>query len=149
MAIGRWTWPSSRKQSTTSSNGNRSNGTTTPTDNESQDLSKSQSRLIRTFTGGFKSSKSKKPVERDEYSHLNRPFTQQNLEHQKILNAFEWNFGRRKLSHGGRSSISGISPSASRNTSVDHGHMEAHPRFSSSLAHHPPREDPREESGRP
>ncbi|KAI6092377.1 hypothetical protein F4821DRAFT_223883 [Hypoxylon rubiginosum] len=150
MAIGRWTWPSSRKQSTTSSNGNRTNGTTTPTDNESsQDLSKSQSRLFRPFTSGFKSQKPKKSAERNEYSHLDRPFTQQNLEHQKILNAFEWNFGRRKPSHGGRSSISGISPSASRNTSVDHGHMEPHHHFRNSLVHEPPREDPRGESERP
>ncbi|KAI1768736.1 hypothetical protein GGR53DRAFT_476863 [Hypoxylon sp. FL1150] len=144
MAIGRWTWPSSRKQSNTSSNGNRSNGTTTPTDNESQDLTKSQSRLFRTFTGGFKSHKPKKSAERNEYSHLNRPFTQQNLEHQKILNTFEWNFGKRKSSHGGLSSISSISPSASRNTSVDHGHIEPHHHFRSSLVHEPPREDPQE-----
>ncbi|KAI1777787.1 hypothetical protein F4818DRAFT_325703 [Hypoxylon cercidicola] len=149
MALGRWTWPSSRKQSTTSSTGNRTNGTTTPTDNgASQEFSKSQSRLVRTFTGGFKSQKPKKSAERNEYSHLDRPFTQQNLEHQKILNAFEWNFGR-KSSHGGQSSISGISPSASRNTSIDHGRMETHPRFSSSLVHEPPREGPRAESGRP
>ncbi|KAI0180354.1 hypothetical protein GGR52DRAFT_239906 [Hypoxylon sp. FL1284] len=148
MALGRWTWSTSRRQSnTTSSSGNRTNGTTTPTD-EARYPSKSQSRLLRTFTGGFKPQKSKKQAGRDEYAHLNRPFTQQNLEHQKILNAFEWNFGKRKSSHGGQSNISSISPSASRTTSVDHGHTETHTRFSNSLGHDPPREDPREESDR-
>ncbi|KAI0382916.1 hypothetical protein F5Y04DRAFT_35183 [Hypomontagnella monticulosa] len=155
MALGRWTFPTSRRQSAASSGGNRTNGTTTPTDNESQDPVKTPSRILRTLTGGFKSHKSRKSDERNEdsFGHLNKPFTRQNLEHQKILNAFEWNFGRRKMSHGGRSSMSGISPSASRNTSVDHGHMsqhsdptEPHPRFDSTLVHEPPREDPREES---
>ncbi|KAI2630868.1 hypothetical protein GGR54DRAFT_174228 [Hypoxylon sp. NC1633] len=152
MAIGRWTFPSSRKQSAASSSGNRTNGTTTPTENETQDPIKTQSRLLRSLTGGFKSHKPKKSAERDEFAHLNKPFTQQNLDHQKILSGFEWNFGKRKSSHGGRSSMSGVSPSASRNTSVDHGHvsmssdqMETHPRFDSPLVHEPPQEDPREE----
>ncbi|KAI1393562.1 uncharacterized protein F4822DRAFT_424032 [Hypoxylon trugodes] len=144
MALGRWTFPTSRKQSSASSGGNRSNGTTTPTDNGSSELTKTPSRLMRTLTGGFKSHKPKKSIERDELAYLNRPFNQQNLEHQKILNAFEWNFGKRKSSHGGQSSMSGISPSASRNTSVDHGHT--HPRFDSALVHKPPQEDPRERS---
>ncbi|KAI0115284.1 hypothetical protein F4814DRAFT_418895 [Daldinia grandis] len=151
MALGRWTFSTSRKPSSASS-GNRSNGTTTPTDNETQDPSKSQSRLLRTLTGGFRSHKSKKSEERDEFAHLNKPFTQQNLEHQKILSTFEWNFGKRKSSHGGRSSTSGISPSASRNTSVDHGHLppdsdpiETRPRFNSVLVQEPPQENPREE----
>ncbi|KAF3064020.1 hypothetical protein GL218_01208 [Daldinia childiae] len=152
MALGRWTFPNSRKPSSASSGGNRSNGTTTPTDNETQDLSKSQSRILRTLTGGFRSHKPKKSEERDEFAHLNKPFTQQNLEHQKILNTFEWNFGKRRSSHGGRSSTSGISPSASRNTSVDHSHVppdsdpiETRPRFNSVLIQESPREDPREE----
>ncbi|KAI8964146.1 hypothetical protein F5Y11DRAFT_119391 [Daldinia sp. FL1419] len=151
MALGRWTFPTSRKPSSASSGGNRSNGITTPTD-DTQDPSKSQSRILRTLTGGFRSHKSKKSEERDEYAHLNKPFTQQNLEHQKILNNFEWNIGKRKSSRGGQSSTSGISPSASRNTSVDHSHipldsdpLEARPRFNSVLVQEPPREDPREE----
>ncbi|KAI2465904.1 hypothetical protein F4781DRAFT_407464 [Annulohypoxylon bovei var. microspora] len=153
MALGRWTFPTSRKQSTASSGTNRTTGTTTPTDNEAQDSAKSPSRFMRTLTGGFMSHKSKKSVERDELAHLNRPFNQQNLEHQKILNAFEWNSGKRKSSHGGRSIMSGISPSTSRNNSVDHGRIplhsnptETHPRFDSSLARQPTREDPREGS---
>ncbi|KAI0887482.1 uncharacterized protein GGS22DRAFT_109931 [Annulohypoxylon maeteangense] len=153
MALGRWTFPTSRKQSTASSGTNRTtNGSTTPTDSETQESTKSPSRILKTFTGGFISHKSKKSVDRDELAHLNRPFNQQNLEHQKILNAFEWNFGRRKTSHSGRSIASGISPSTSRNNSVDRGHSshydptEPHPRFDSSLARQPTREDPREES---
>ncbi|KAI0902175.1 hypothetical protein F4806DRAFT_28907 [Annulohypoxylon nitens] len=153
MALGRWTFPTSRKQSTASSGTNKTtNGTTTPTESEAQDSSKSPSRLLRTLTGSFMSHKSKKSVDRDEFAHLNRPFNQQNLEHQKILNAFEWNFGRSKSGHCGRSISSGISPSTSRNNSVDRGHtshydpMESHPRFDSSLARQPTREDPREES---
>ncbi|OTA66595.1 hypothetical protein K449DRAFT_234963 [Hypoxylon sp. EC38] len=151
MALGRWTFPPSRKESLASSGGNRSTGSTTPIDNETQDPAKTQSRFLRSFTGGFKSSKSKKSNERDELAHLNRPFNQQNLEHQKILSAFEWNFSsKRKSSQGGRSSISDISPSASRHASVDHSHMidsmEAHPRVNSTIIHEPHREDPREGS---
>ncbi|KAI1483997.1 hypothetical protein K445DRAFT_312940 [Daldinia sp. EC12] len=153
MALGRWTFPTSRKPSSASSGGHFSNGTTTPTDSETPDPSKSQSRLLRTLTGGFRSHKSKKSEERDELAHLNKPFTPQNLEHQKILSAFEWNFGKRRSSHGSRSTTSGISPSASRNTSVDHGHIpptssdpiEARPRFNSVLVQEPLRENPREE----
>ncbi|KAI0847775.1 hypothetical protein F5Y00DRAFT_240392 [Daldinia vernicosa] len=152
MALGRWTFPTSRKPSSTSSGGNHSNGTTTPTDNETQDPSKSQSRLLRTLTGGFRSHKPKKSEERDEFAHLNKLFTQQNLEYQKILNTFKWKFGKRKSSHGDRSSTSGISPSASRNTSVDHSHVppdsdpiETRPRFNSVLIHESPGEDPRRE----
>ncbi|KAI1467137.1 uncharacterized protein F4812DRAFT_50507 [Daldinia caldariorum] len=153
MALGRWTFPTSRKLSTTSSGGHLTSGTTTPTDNETRDSSKSQSRLFRTLTGGFRPSKPKKTEERDELAHLNKPFTPQNLEHQKILNAFEWNFGKRRSSHGSRSSTSGISPSTSRNTSVDHSNIpptgsdpiETRPRFNSVLVQEPPREDPQQE----
>ncbi|KAI0840542.1 hypothetical protein F5Y06DRAFT_242855 [Hypoxylon sp. FL0890] len=124
MALGRWTFPTSRKQSSASSSGNRTTGSSTPTDGETQDPTKTQSRLLRSFTGGFKSNKPKKPTDRDELAHLNKPFNQQNLEHQKILSAFEWNFtSKRKSSHGGRSSISDISPSASRHASVDHSNI--------------------------
>ncbi|KAI2602704.1 uncharacterized protein GGS25DRAFT_106456 [Hypoxylon fragiforme] len=154
MALGRWTFPTSRKQSTASSSGNRTNGASTPSDFETQDSSKSQFRLLRSLTGGFKSPKAKKTAEqqRDECYHLNKPFTPQNLEHQKILGAFEWNFGRRrKSSHGGRSSMSGISPSTSRNASVDRNHTalsssptETHHRFSH---HKPPRDNKRGSSG--
>ncbi|KAI1144013.1 hypothetical protein F5Y05DRAFT_363384 [Hypoxylon sp. FL0543] len=153
MALGRWTFPTSRKQSSASSSGKRTTGSSTPTDSEAQDPVKTQSRFLRSFTGGFKPNKPKKSNERDEYPHLNKPFSQQNLEHQKILNAFEWNFSsKRKSSQGGRSSISDISPSATRHASVDHSHMtdpmETRPRIGSILINESPREDPREGSDR-
>ncbi|KAI1501237.1 hypothetical protein F5X99DRAFT_206197 [Biscogniauxia marginata] len=151
MALGRWKFSSGRKKSSTSSGDQSSNGTMTPTDSEGHDL-KTSSRLRRTLTG-FRTHKSKKSSERDEYAHLNKPFTKQNLEHQKVLNAFEWNFGRRRPSHGGQSSMSGISPCCSRIPSIDYEHMfpppnqrETHVGFNNSLAYEAPREVSGEES---
>ncbi|KAI1640187.1 hypothetical protein F4809DRAFT_637856 [Biscogniauxia mediterranea] len=153
MALGRWKFSSSRNKSSTSSGDQSSNGTTTPTDNEGQDMSKTSSRLRRTLTT-FRAHKSKKSGERDEYAHLNKPFTKQNLEHQKVLNAFEWNFGRRRPSHSGRSSMSGISPCCSRIPGIDYyedmfpptNQMETHVGFNNSLACEAPHEVSGEES---
>ncbi|KAK8095808.1 uncharacterized protein PG998_002438 [Apiospora kogelbergensis] len=160
MAKSRW-WSHGRKPST-SSGENETAGTGTVTPDSSvggqEPGSKSPSRFIRTLAG-FRSRKDKRSSNND-YSHLDRPFTQQNLEHQKILNGFAFNFGKkqqRRTSHGAHSYASGISPCASRNTSVDgaslsitrsHGssRRETHPRFSSTLAHDAPREVPGEES---
>ncbi|KAI0597701.1 hypothetical protein F4775DRAFT_593169 [Biscogniauxia sp. FL1348] len=151
MALGRWKFSSSRNKSSTSSGEQSSNGTTTPTDNGSQDFLKASSRLRRTFTT-FRAHRSKKSGEQDEYAHLNKPFTKQNLEHQKVLNAFEWNFGRRRPSHGGRSSMSGISPCCSRIPSIDYegmfpppNQMETHVGFNP-LAGEAPQEISGEES---
>ncbi|KAI0024848.1 hypothetical protein F4780DRAFT_479725 [Xylariomycetidae sp. FL0641] len=115
----RWRFGSNRKQSTASSAAsNSSNGTTTP-ENETSELTKTPSRLMRSLTGGLKERKAKKKLATpEEYAHLHKPFTRQNLEHQKMLNAFEWNFGR-TISHGGRSELSGVSPGASRHTSFE------------------------------
>ncbi|KAI0128459.1 hypothetical protein BJ170DRAFT_682249 [Xylariales sp. AK1849] len=147
---------SGRKQSTSSGENDALSGTVTPDGSEGQELAaKTPSRLIRTLTGGFRSTKPKKSNEDSKDPRLNRPFTQQNLEHQKVLNAFAWNFGERKPSHGGRSSTSGISPGPSRNTSIDssrspsqhHGdRREMHPRFSTSFANETPQELSGEES---
>jgi len=139
-----------RKQST-SSGESGTTGTITPTDSEGQELAKTSSRFMRSL--GFGSSKSKKNDSGS--SRLERPFTQQNLEHQKLLNTFAWNFGRRRPSQA-RSSISGISPSASRNASIDSNYFatangerrETHPRFSSSLAYDAPQEVSGEDSDR-
>ncbi|ORY69881.1 uncharacterized protein BCR38DRAFT_481042 [Pseudomassariella vexata] len=150
-------WRIGGRKPSSSSGENDTTGSLTPTDSEGPDLVKTQSRFMRTLTGGFKSSKAKKrTTEGDAYAHLNRPFTQQNLEHQKLLSSFVWSFGNRKPSHGGRSSASGISPSASRHASVDSNYLstshgerrEPHTRFRSSLAHESPREVPGEESDR-
>ncbi|KAI5928411.1 hypothetical protein F4810DRAFT_2773 [Camillea tinctor] len=142
MALGRWKFSSSRNKSSTSSGDQSSNGTTTPTDSEGFDLFKTSSRLRRTLTTfRTSSSKAKKPDERDAYAHLNKPFTKQNLEHQKVLNEFEWNFGRRRPSHGGLSMMSGISPCCSRINTIDYDDMpsppnqrETHIGFNNSLA---------------
>ncbi|KAK6067295.1 hypothetical protein SCUP234_11670 [Seiridium cupressi] len=150
-----------RKQSASSGESSNVSGTVTPVSSEGQDLSKTPSRLMKTLTVGLRSSKPKKPKESPNDFRLNRPFTEQNLEHQKIFDAFTFSFGRRKLSHGGRSNISGISPSASRNNSVDsaalplsnhHQHhgdrRDTHPRFNNSLVDEAPQEVPGEESDR-
>ncbi|KAK7923337.1 hypothetical protein PG985_007408 [Apiospora marii] len=161
MAKSKW-WSHGRKPSTSSGENETSAGTGTVTpDSEGQEPgSKSPSRFIRTLTGFRSSKKDKTSSSRGgggNYAHLDRPFTQQNLEHQKILNAFAFSFGSsrrpRRTSHGAHSHLSGISPCASRNTSVDgaslsatrsHGsdRRETHPRFSSSLTRDAPREVP-------
>ncbi|KAK8055504.1 hypothetical protein PG993_000731 [Apiospora rasikravindrae] len=167
MAKTKW-WSHGRKPSTSSGeNETAGTGTVTPDSEGQEPGSKSPSRFIRTLTGFRPSRSSKKDKasrgggDDGSYAHLERPFTQQNLEHQKILNAFAFSFGsskkQRRTSHGAHSHMSGISPCASRNTSVDgaslsatrsHGsdRRETHPRFSSSLAHNAPQEVPGEES---
>lgn len=150
-----------RKQSASSGESSARSGTVTPVSSVEQELVKTPSRLMKTLTGGLRSSKPKKPKEIPQDPHLNRPFTQQNLEHQRMFDNFTFNFGRRKSSHGGRSIISGISPSASRNASIDSNHMppsqhhnqhgdrrDTHPRFNNSLAEQAPQEVPGEESDR-
>ncbi|KAH9884606.1 hypothetical protein F4778DRAFT_557010 [Xylariomycetidae sp. FL2044] len=150
MGIRKWRFGSGRKESSVSSNDTDTNGTTTPTETESPELSKSQSRIGR-ITSGFKSHRSKKSAGPDEYPHLHKPFTPQNLEHQKMLNAFEWNFGKtRRMSLSGQSCMSGISPTATRHPSVDYSYMPPPPTHweasSSSIVRDAPREAPRDES---
>ncbi|KAH8673975.1 hypothetical protein BX600DRAFT_221807 [Xylariales sp. PMI_506] len=143
-----------RKQSVSSGENEPQSGAATPERSESRELSKTPSRLMRSLTGGFRSSKPKSNKETADEARLNRPFTQQNLEHQKMLGAFAFEFGKRKLSHGGRSSMSGVSPGASRNASVDSSEMplphngerrDTHTRFDSALTRDAPQEVPGEE----
>ncbi|KAI1085798.1 hypothetical protein F5B20DRAFT_575303 [Whalleya microplaca] len=153
MALGRWKFNSDGKPSTSS--GDNSNGTVTPTGSESQDTtasSKTHTGLLRSLTGSFREHRAhlaKKSAERREFrnrsAQLNKPLTRQNLEHQKILKEFTWEFGNRRLSHSGRSSFSGVSPGGSRRVSYDHGYptppsdpKETHAWFSNSSAHTPP-----------
>ncbi|KAJ1337687.1 hypothetical protein MN608_00541 [Microdochium nivale] len=82
----------------------------------------SSSRLGRVFSGGFRSRKLSRQA---EYAHLHKPFTPENLEHQKILNAFEWNFGTTRNSFD--SSFSGISPCTSRRGSMSDGERSLPP----------------------
>jgi len=79
----------------------------------------SSSRLSRVFTRTRKLSK------QAEYAHLHKPFTPENLEHQKILNAFEWNFGTTRNSFD--SSFSGVSPCTSRRGSMSDGERSLPP----------------------
>ncbi|KAH7041050.1 uncharacterized protein B0I36DRAFT_344691 [Microdochium trichocladiopsis] len=82
----------------------------------------SSSRLGRVFSGGFRS---RKLSNKGAYAHLHKPFTPENLEHQKILNAFEWNFGTKRNSFD--SSFSGISPCTSRRGSMSDGERSLPP----------------------
>ncbi|KAI0911508.1 hypothetical protein F4823DRAFT_306015 [Ustulina deusta] len=144
MSIGKWRFSSSRKQSTSSS-GNCDTATTTtmtsssstprtstPTSaggnsNRSSKTSLSSSPFSWFRSPHHRSKKRKSTISPDDpaFARLHKPFTPQNLEHQKLLNTFEWNFGgndndddyddgRRRR----RSSLS-ISPCATRNTTVD------------------------------
>lgn len=118
MAFGKLRLSRSRK--TSSGSDNDANGSNVPVDNEAQGITKTTSRgIIRTLTGSFSRSShrsNKSLAGRSEYPHLHRPFNKTNLEHQKILNAFEWNFGRSSVCN---SIYSGISPCASRRVSFD------------------------------
>jgi len=80
--------------------------------------SSTSSRLSRVF-------RSRKLSSKGEYAHLHKPFTPENLEHQKILNAFEWNFGTKRNSFD--SSFSGISPCTSRRGSMSDGERSLPP----------------------
>ncbi|KAI0392195.1 hypothetical protein F5Y17DRAFT_374746 [Xylariaceae sp. FL0594] len=89
------------------------------------------------------------------YKRLNKPFTPQNLEHQKLFSAFDWNLAegggcsssqrRRRRRQGqdevgdndyddARSFVSGISPCASTRPSIDYGRRG---RFDDEGQHHP------------
>lgn len=157
MAFGKWRLSrASRKGSNSSAENDAStNGTTTPVENEGQSVTKSQSQpsqssILRTLTGSLKPQRQpqrpRRLTEKDsEYARLNKPFTKQNLEHQKILNAFEWNVGASRTNQRAVSICSGISPCTSRQGSVDHDHLfppssrtDTRPRVSSDLAYKVP-----------
>ncbi|KAI5868101.1 hypothetical protein GGS23DRAFT_11823 [Durotheca rogersii] len=147
--LGRWAFPSSRKPSAASS-GDRASAT----DNETQAATKRRSRLFRTLRGGFRSHRPKKSAEHVEFPETDALLTQQNPANLTLFNTFEWSGAKRKLSHGGRSNFSGVSPSASRNNSVDYDCLpppfhagEAHPApFRHSAIEKPTQENSRAES---
>ncbi|KAI1430863.1 hypothetical protein GGR50DRAFT_146241 [Xylaria sp. CBS 124048] len=80
-----------------------------------------------------KSSGAPRTISRDDpaFARLHKPFTPQNLEHQKLLGAFEWQFYNNGDANGADdgddrrrrrrrpSLISSLSPCASRNPSMD------------------------------
>jgi len=114
---------------------------------EGEALSKPASRLAKTLT--WRSSGSKTPKKQKQQPTIQkapqpweRPLSETNLRHQELLNAFTMNFGRRKTSAGGRTSVSGVSPGNSRQASVDAGYVPRRPdRRISSLAGEVTRED--------
>ncbi|KAK7751626.1 hypothetical protein SLS62_006452 [Diatrype stigma] len=130
MAFGKWRLSRGRKGSNSSAEHDAStNGTTTPVESEGQSITKprshepSQSSILRTLTGTLKPPRPRRLTEKDsEYARLHKPFTKQNLEHQKILSAFEWNFGA-STNQRTPSICSGISPCTSRQGSVDHDNL--------------------------
>lgn len=63
-----------------------------------------------------------KPKQKQRMHPSERPLTETNLRHQELLSTFTMSFGRRRMSQGGRTSFSGISPGNSRQTSLDSGY---------------------------
>lgn len=132
MAFGKWRLSRGRKTSSSSSEHDPSgtstpatSGASTPSGNTSPGGSqgsselKSESRgLVRVLTDTLGKQSKPRRASKSAYPHLHKPFTKQNLEHQKVLNNFEWSFGR-KMSAGSWSICSGISPCSSRRASVD------------------------------
>jgi len=118
----------SKTSQRSSDSDNGSSATSSPkgsTDGTGLTLTKSTSssrRLGRVFSGGFRS---RKPSSKGEHAHLHKPFTPENLEHQKILSTFEWNFGTKRNSFD--SSFSGISPCTSRRGSISDGERSLPP----------------------
>ncbi|RYP65273.1 hypothetical protein DL770_009035 [Monosporascus sp. CRB-9-2] len=153
MAFGKWRFSRSRNsrksRNSSGKTDSSTNGSTTPVESDGPDVTNAQpqarteSRILRTFPGSFRSSQRSRTASAEKdvnYARLHKPFTKQNLEHQKILSAFEWNFGTR-TSQGAMSICSGISPCSSRRASVDYDQpyspfdsTDAQPRFSSDLA---------------
>jgi len=131
-----------RGQSSGSTSNNETPPTTTPTRQASDssatssNLSWSAPRLPSWLRSSLSSSQRKKSIltpKDPEYKRLNKPFTPQNLEHQKLLSAFDWNLAengcsrRRRQSQDAMSFISGISPCATPRTSIDYsGRREKH-----------------------
>jgi len=154
MAFGKWRFSRSRNsrksRNSSGKTGSSTNGSTTPVESDGPDVAnaepqaRTQSRILRTFPGNFRSSQRSRTASTEKdvnYARLHKPFTKQNLEHQKILSAFDWNFGTRRTSQGAMSICSGISPCSSRRASVDCDQLlspfdrtDAQPRFSSDLA---------------
>ncbi|KAI0166103.1 hypothetical protein GGR57DRAFT_7394 [Xylariaceae sp. FL1272] len=135
MGFGKWRFGSSRVSSTGSSNDSESSTRTTSPTESSTELSSSYSNSNSSKPSSstsstssaprrtwFKSNQRKKAIGSDDpaFARLHKPFTEQNLEHQKMLNAFEWNFGRQRRSST-CSWISSVSPCASRSASIDFG----------------------------
>ncbi|KAI0969426.1 hypothetical protein F4678DRAFT_174396 [Xylaria arbuscula] len=164
MSINKWKFSSSRKHSTSSSGNSdtpmtSSSTTTRPSSTNPSSTGDNSGRSSKTslssspfswFRSPHRSKKRKSTISSDDpaFKRLHKPFTPQNLEHQKMLSAFEWNFGTSNDGDGYRrrrqSSLS-ISPCATRDNNYGYGpeerfcHQDA---LSRSLACLSTREDP-------
>ncbi|KAI0453299.1 hypothetical protein F5B21DRAFT_293404 [Xylaria acuta] len=107
--------PVNNRGSVSGGNSNRNSKTSS---SPSSSSSSSSSRL-----SWFRSSdraKRKSIISRDDpaFARLHKPFTPQNLEHQKLLSTFEWNCDDDSGCKRRRTSLS-ISPCATRNATID------------------------------
>ncbi|KAI1743987.1 hypothetical protein F4680DRAFT_326178 [Xylaria scruposa] len=137
MSLGKWSF-GSRNRSTassgksdtstsssstrTSSPNNRGSGSGSSSNRNSKTSSSSTSSSSRLswFRSSNRPPKRRSIISRDDpaFARLHKPFTPQNLEHQKMLSTFEWTFDDDMDCKRRRASLS-LSPCASRNTTVD------------------------------
>lgn len=135
-----------------------SDGATSTSNDEGDSLSKPSSRLAKTLTWRPANKatpstiapapipptpvkKKKKVAPRGKEPHpAQKPLTEGNMRHQELLSAFTMNFGRTRTSVA--TGFSGVSPSNSRQASMDAGPAQRQPnRRVSSLAHGIPQEE--------
>ncbi|KAI0481566.1 hypothetical protein F4859DRAFT_512708 [Xylaria cf. heliscus] len=139
MSLGKWSFRG-RNRSTTSSgksdmSATSSSSTTrasSPANNRSSNNGGNSNRNSKASSASSSSSsrlswfrssnrpKRKSIISRDDpaFARLHKPFTPQNLEHQKLLSTFEWTFDDESDRKRRRTSLS-ISPCASRNATID------------------------------
>ncbi|KAI3336434.1 hypothetical protein HD806DRAFT_5738 [Xylariaceae sp. AK1471] len=192
VGLGKWKLGSRQKQSTASSGNSETTSSATDKQGSGSSSSSSSSNTSSAASSPTSSPASSSPrlswfrslsphhqsspkkslpkkknsiISRDDpaFARLHKPFTPQNLEHQKLLSAFEWNSNNFDDNRHRRwSDASGLSPCASRRVSVvdygehgydyygvvEHGyeHGQDHMLPPNSLARVPTREAPAEES---
>ncbi|KAI0194199.1 hypothetical protein F4808DRAFT_354091 [Astrocystis sublimbata] len=139
MSLGKWSFGSRTRSTASSGNSdtstsssstrasslfnNRSSGSNNSNNNKTSPASPTSSSSSSKRLSWFRSSsrpKRKSIISRDDpaFARLHKPFTAQNLEHQKMLSAFDWNFDDDSDHRRQRISLE-ISPCASRNATVD------------------------------
>ncbi|KAI0858903.1 hypothetical protein F4860DRAFT_283243 [Xylaria cubensis] len=114
---------SSSSTTRTSSPNNRGSGGGSSSNRNSKTSSSSStssSSRLSWFRSSNRPPKRRSIISRDDpaFARLHKPFTPQNLEHQKMLSTFEWTFDDHMDCKRRRTSLS-LSPCASRNTTVD------------------------------
>ncbi|KAI1368449.1 hypothetical protein F5Y08DRAFT_295822 [Xylaria arbuscula] len=146
MSFSKWKFSSSRKTSPsgssnidTSLSSSPTTGMSTPTSPISSSGGNSGSRSSKSSLSSspfswfrlspHRSNKRKSTISRDDpaFARLHKPFTPQNLEHQRMFESFEWNFGGRSSSGSSnddddsyrRRRSSSISPCATRDMTFE------------------------------